>query len=316
MNILKLCFILLLSTFIKNSCSQQWDSCFAVDYTADQYGNPQPLFVKGSHINTLVFNGNMAPISHPEKFAGIEYIIYFGNDWDYTNAMIPKSWLKLKNLKGILLDNMTFEDSAIAAIHKIKPKLFLSNMAACFTQWIKTDKEGSYKLIFKKNTRIPYDFELETMAWKKTLNHGDSLYLLTYLLSKETEEYKDSRYPKIKLAASTWLHADEWLKEPPLDLLDSFLLKPNMDFRFVKAALKYLESPKNLDRLDKVCRKLLMGVQTDLIGIKLNYDDEIANAYYLEACSQCAFYQKYQKIGYLSKETIEQLDALKKMACP
>ncbi|MCC7297566.1 MAG: hypothetical protein IT244_04475 [Bacteroidia bacterium] len=192
----------------------------------------------------------MREINYPENFSGINYIIYIGNDWDYENKTVPSTWLQLKNLKGILLGNMTFELSVFDDIRRYRPDLVLCNIydSHCkfTTDSISEIHNDCIKIKFKPNYRIPGNIALEEIAWKNTWTQKDSSFVFNYFTKlKDTSftGYVSSDYyikdsATFQNAATKWLHINELLLNPPVWLLDSFICQ---NFDRTKLQIQFLQ---------------------------------------------------------------------------
>jgi hypothetical protein len=307
-----LLFVLCLS-LTEFAYTRQIDSCIAID--AGMYNPSIPCLEK---VNCLVYNGSFSEIDEPNSYPNIKFIVYFGNDWDYTNTILPQSWLQLKNLKGILLMNMTFEDSAMKQIESVRKGLFLGNLWACHAEWkdLTPNNDPCYlrQLSFCTNARIPYSLELENIAWKASLSHADSLYLLDYCTNPNGPMYyySSENKGKIRQACNKWLHLDNWIKSPPERLIDTLLLNKNRTMETKMDLFRYLDTSGQIVHLNIIVRTLLQSDLDELTKYGEGYDYTQYHWFQEDVSNKLEYFDEFINKGIFDADTLKLYAAVEK----
>lgn len=221
-------------------------------------GNIYPSY-KDSHlaINAIFISESPSGLEPASDYDSIEYIFYSGNDWDYDTHTLPNSWFHLKNLKGIILNNMTYEAEAIEDARKHQPNLFLENSSVCHARESKianrTFQNWIFDIEFIQNYRVPLNLELEKLSYKSSLTIDDSVYILTYFI----ENPVDSQYAgsiQIKQAADQWLGAENMINDPSTASIDSIFSKFIFNDVYLDWVYKLSSKRKDTTTIDKICK--------------------------------------------------------------
>lgn len=248
---------------------------------------------------------DLEPIS---DYDGIEYIFYSGNDWDYDTKELPQTWFQLKNLKGIILNNMTYEKEAFADARKQMPDLYLANGSACHAHYLNvadlTARKPYFEIEFIQNYRIPYILELEKLTYKSQLTIDDSVSVLQYFI----ENPVDSNYVStihIKNAANQWLGVDSMLHDPSSAAIDSVLKKFLFNEVFMDWGYHILRKRNDSATLDKICRMAIPQLQ-----VKLESDAwycQYSTENYQYCYKHLYRFIEWKEEGLLTPATIKQL---------
>lgn len=141
-----------------------------------------------------------------KKLTNLKKLYLRGDDYDYSLKEIPMDFLRLKNLKTIILENVAYTFSIINYVKKHRPDIIVKSL----------DYEDSFKFLSYENDslskwkiKIVYPneivsymgFEIDSILRKEKLNADDYLILAQSYLSDnpnyqmmKTFEFCDSLY--------------------------------------------------------------------------------------------------------------------------
>lgn len=324
------------SCFLFCFCSLYLNAQFTDSMIAVKYDHYLSLLdsSKAEGINGIILSngGSTFEMKPHSKFKAIEYILYSGNDWDYDTRKFPDSWFKFKNLKAILIANVTYESELTKNSKQQKSSIFIGSMSECNTVWhslsLDSVRDKKYNVKFIRNPKIPYEPEINLLANKSEFSFDDSMDIFSIFIANELQilnlkntfynhdlvwrRIDSTKFYRIRNSMRQ-VFGDSFLmniKQP--EILNNAFKPDFLDSSGYNYFINYLEKSNQFAYLDAHFKYSI-----DLLLDHLYEFNSILNPTDRE--SACQFYYfLYNKSlsGYFGSETFKKMNELKKLACP